>query len=129
MTKNSSTVPGKANRPTRSSAARKPSARISAGPRGAAGGRCRRARPAYKAADAVVDHANELETGKVGEGPHAHTAFGGSLHHFAHGNADREGTAVARRDDAIAALHARHTLQQHQPHLGRVIAGQDGTLA
>src|SRR4051794_33827280 len=107
-TKNSRTVPGVSNRPQRSSMARTPSARMSAAL--LIGGRGRRRRAAAdQAGDAIIDHAHELEPREVGVRPHLHAAALG-LHHLADRDADREAATVARRDDAVATLHALQRL-------------------
>src|SRR5262245_66272527 len=80
-------------------------------------GRHRRLRTGtHQARDAIVDHAHELQAREVGEGTHPNVTLAG-LDDLAHGNADREAAAIAGGDDAIAALHAAHALQEREAQL------------
>src|SRR5476651_1412111 len=127
-TKNKSTVPGRTKRPNRSSAASSPSLLISAD---LLAGRHRRRRGRigdYEAGHAVVHDAHELEAREVGERTDTNMAFA-ALHDLADRDADGEAAAVARGHDAIAALYARHALQQVEAKLRGVVADQDGALA
>src|SRR4051812_23589462 len=101
--------------------ASRPSVRMSGNPMSAdpdAGRRgSRRGRTAAnQAAHAIVDDAHELEPGEIGERPDAATALSG-LAPLADRDADGEAAAVAGGDDAVTALHARHTLQKRETKL------------